>query len=419
MVLTRAFTSSKSAFTSLLKPRNNVLAVSGDSRPDQMFYESITPVPPAARGVAYHLRTLSKGRILVDDLYNFGTSGHTVSQWYDNLGAVIASGVGMCLIVIGTNSINNSTETFATISTKIHDGVIAIRDAGIVPIVATDGPRTDWDATEAALWHRVVNYVQSLQSIRGVVILDTLTSIVDTASTVGVPIAGQLVDTVHWGPSLAFTLAKRLLPLIEAWFPAPFILPASSGDLYHATDNPYGSLVLNPLLTGDVSGVPTSWAGAASGTGIALASSKEADGSYLMDVSGTPSTSLPSVMMSQAITLGNLNDGDKVVAAVEFNIDAGFTGLVCPSVILDNAVTLTRVWGGAVVSGDNPIITDLDYSGVAISAVYTHNAADPPASLTMRFRPYFYNGAAALASIYVTRAAAFKVASDYLAVPEW
>lgn len=417
MVLKRPFANAKVPFPALLRPRNNIMAVSGDSRPDQMFYETITPVPPAARGVAYHLRTLSRGRILVDNLYNFGTSGHTVSQWYDNLDAVIASGAGMCLIIIGTNSIHNSAETFETISTKIHNGAVRIRDAGILPIVATDGPRTDWDPTEAALWHRVVNYVQSLQSLRGAVILDTLTDVVDRTSAVGVPIAGQLVDTVHWGPALGFLYAQRLLPLIEAWFPAPFILPASSGDLY-AANNPDGSLVLNPLLNGDVAGVPTSWAGAASGTGIVLTSSK-GDGYYQMDVSGTPSSALPSVMMSQAITLGNLNDGDKVIAAVEFEIDQGHTGLVCPSVILDTGVTLTRVWGGAVVSGDGPLTSGDAYAGVAISAVYTHNAASPPGSLTMRFRPYFYQNVAALASIYVTRAAAFKVASNYLAVPEW
>lgn len=260
------------------------LAGIGDSLTYQNTYGS--PVLLRAIGFITWACVLSEGTLTFSNEHNFGKSGETSAQILSRLTAAIAkmkaSNIKFCTVHAGVNDISATnpvipaTTTVANLET-MYKTLLA---EGITPIGFPIMPRSYQMTTAVLQRQQYVNNMlrQKSQEIPGLIFFDPTTAISDSTLADGSPIGGTpptgataaealaraIADTsdgLHWSCRGAFKVGKRLLKAIYTRLQALPVMPGNASNLYHITENPYGSMVLNPTMQGSVASAATGTSG--------------------------------------------------------------------------------------------------------------------------------------------------------------
>ncbi len=218
---------------------------------------------------------------LVDSVlgYNFGVSGDTVVNMQNRFSEVVAKNPRptICTILAGTNDVkvgNSDTamqSAFLNIFAQARAAGIYMVVIPILPRNAVDGlASVDFTAAERLQMNRINSWLAAYcqQSGGAARFADPRPFLTSQADATGSMVAGGTVDGVHPSVRGCYYMAKALqaamADLIDSGSPDEFV---NSADLWDATSNPYGNMLLNPNMTGTggtasapVTGtVPTDW----------------------------------------------------------------------------------------------------------------------------------------------------------------
>ncbi len=202
---------------------------------------------------------------LVDSVlgYNFGVSGDTVVNMQYRFEAVVnmRPRPTICTILAGTNDVKvGTTDTamqsaFLSIFAQALSAGIKLLIMPILPRNAVDGAAgNDFTANERLQVNRINSWLASYcQSNRNTArFVDVRPYMTNQADATGSMIAGGTVDGVHPSARTCYYMGKTLREAAMDMIPGfactdEFVNP---GDLWDATLNPFGNMLLNPNFTG-------------------------------------------------------------------------------------------------------------------------------------------------------------------------
>lgn len=208
---------------------------------------------------------------------NFGVNSDTTTMMLARLPNVIAAAPAWCSFLGGTNDLTGdpTTAAYTTITNNIQTVYNTLTAAGIKLVLCTILPRSVWGSLTAPQiiiarnnMVRVNTWIRKFCATNtNVVLCDWYADVANPSSSTSDPVSGFLYDNLHPSPTGAYWMAKKLVRVMTPYLPSidTFDLLASGQyDLYDATNNPTGNLLVNPMLTGT--------AGTVSGTGASTAS---------------------------------------------------------------------------------------------------------------------------------------------------
>lgn len=367
-----------------LSPASAALAVFGDSRANQNASITYNPPSKLARGWAPMTEFLTRGRVRFDPrTHNFGVSGDSVQQANARLNTVLTSSASFVVLLVGTNSINALIDDSATVQAM----AISIRDAGKIPIIIAEWPRTfaSWSGSDpaksAAMLLAYARKLKAMRSNRGMHIVDVWPELADPASVLAEPRLNFMnADGLHNSPTNAFLTARKIADIVNLYLPDPGYGPLSNGDVYDPVLNPKGALNSNPLLAGTAGSAPTDYTTSVS-TGLTTTFTRSVVNgrdALHVNIAGTPSTSGPYFRLRQQIASSKLAPGDQIEAMMAIRIAAGHTGLISPATLADPNTSNLRAWGLVGYSDDTPLQISDGYGGVVFSSTYTVPETVPP-----------------------------------------
>lgn len=245
----------------LTRPKNNIVAIIGDSITNQCTGDNGTET----YGYLSNAQRQSDARFVFPLANNFGVGGDTTTQIRVRTPLVVASGAGLVIMLGGTNDRTSGL----TVQQSI-DNYKYMRDqfigAGQFVICVVPMPRGDQRNTTTK--SKVLTASQLVDAIRfrervlrempmdGCVAVDTWPVFADPASSTGEVIQGYTHDGLHPSPTGAFILGSLIATEIRKLLPLVPILPVGNSDIYNAVTNPYGLITINPMMMG-VTGAPS------------------------------------------------------------------------------------------------------------------------------------------------------------------
>lgn len=249
--------------TVLYSPSNGVVVAGlGDSITAQNTYGS----PLLMRSIGYMAWAicLSKGKINFSNDLNFGVSGQTTEQILARTPSAISSmkaqGTQFCVVHAATNDLSAiPTIAPATSVANLRSIYTQLLAAGISPIAVPVLPRSfSMTASQILRLQSTNNLIRSMaRSIPGVLVADPTLHITDQANASGFPLGANTasatamtVDGLHPSTRGAYWLGYEIVQSILAFLPAQSTQTWSQADLYDATDNQSGSIMLNPMMAG-------------------------------------------------------------------------------------------------------------------------------------------------------------------------
>lgn len=341
------------------RPVNRQVAVFGDSRSANAILVNGTTNQFYARGLLNWARVLSKQAFDHATTDVTGTGGFTSAQ-------VLASiQTGLPLTSAGTIVVlcsTNDRAAFLPASTSITN-LLAIqnlvRSYGKVLIWLNEMPRGSSNVlagSDLAAHLSVVSWLNAQSSIPGVYVANSFGRMVDPTSSSASPLSALFADGLHPDGNGSYVgPGQALLPIINSLFPYRPTLAPVTADAYDATNNPRGVLNANPMMTGTGGtknvGAGTSFTGSVAdnytaninnGTGVTVVASKVTTTTFggvaytdvaskdwqQFVISGTPTSASANLTMIVNTSVGgNIALGDVIDQTVEFEIDAGQTGL--------------------------------------------------------------------------------------------
>ena len=204
--------------------------------------------------------------------YNRGKSGETAEQCLARVSELDALPVRprFCSILIGTNNLTvNPTQTANSIMATIVSIVQAVQSRGITPVLCTLLPRgsgsaAGWGSLSAGqittARGRLMEINRQIRAYAGanpgVILADLFYSILDMSSATSDPIAGYTgggtgtPDYVHPNATGALLVGDAWWQAVQPYVNAAPRMMAGSGDVYNATENPFGSIVDSAWATG-------------------------------------------------------------------------------------------------------------------------------------------------------------------------
>lgn len=287
------------------RARGNVVALLGDSITDANFNATAGDLYQESTGYLTWFNALS-GQALIcpqrwnvnntklEVNYNFAVGGFHVDEVVAILPAVLAARPDWAIVMIGTNDIVSTTTELSTITSGLQTIYDTLWSAGInvvaIPILARTTFSTlsgaSLTAARQKLW-AVNRWIKRYASTSGrIIVADPNNYLVDPASATGDVIDGYLrEDGLHPGPKCGYYVGLALYNTLKELLPQ-FNQPDFSAqtDIYDATNNPTGNIVVNGMMNGTtgvatspVTGeVATSWTiNRASGSTITAVASKE------------------------------------------------------------------------------------------------------------------------------------------------
>lgn len=250
-----------------------ILGIIGDSRAAASY--TTTGVAPstskkfAPNSIVGWATFLSEQRIRSGSLWNKAVSGSLVSDLdgqFTNLLAVTPRCTHV-YVLTGTNSLAAGTPA-STCWSQLAAVLDRIRNAGMQAIVSTDLPRTVASMTTAYSQqsHQFNQLIRLNAPALGAMVVDPMRYLADPSNADGDPHSGYYYDGIHPATLGAYYAGLDLSNAILGRIPAG-TLPgfASRGDVFNATNNPYGNALGNGMFAG-TAGTNTSSGGAASGT---------------------------------------------------------------------------------------------------------------------------------------------------------
>lgn len=340
-----AFAAARKALGPRVRPKNNKVAVFGDSIASHASL--INGAAPninrrtMAHGYVPWAAFLSRQRFWFDPDWNGGVPGNTTTEALARLAAFLKTNdCGTVILDVGTNDGANSV-TVAQTKINIALMINMIRNDGRLVVLWTPRPR---DKTAVGLTMTDVlvrNHIQrrdhylSLHNPgNGIYVLDSWDFLGDRSSSNFAMIAGVHYDGLHpnqMGAYLDGLLLAKLFGIDRdpGLFPFVDVLPLSVMDNYSAADNPRGALNANPMMTGGSTNA-TSYS-AINGQGMTTTLSKVASGNKVWQqgvIAGTiTGTGLIWPVAQNPISAANLAVGDVIEGFCDFELDAGQTGI--------------------------------------------------------------------------------------------
>lgn len=204
--------------------------------------------------------------------YNRGKSGETAEQCLARVTELDALPVKprFCSVLVGTNNLTvTPAQTASDVMATIAQIVQAVLVRGITPVLCTLLPRGSgtsggWSpltggqiATARGKLMEINRQIRAYAGVTpGVILADTYFSILDFSSATSDPVAA-LTGGATGTPDFVHPNAPGSLLVGDVWWKAvaPYVNPAprmmaGAGDLYNATDNPFGSVVDSSWATG-------------------------------------------------------------------------------------------------------------------------------------------------------------------------
>lgn len=320
-------------------PLDRHIAVFGDSRTANCHGTVTAGENIENYGYAGWMALYADSRVRTTKARNGGVGGDTSAQWLARVGTTIAYGAKVVINLISTNDRGTANLSLDVTKTNLEAGIRAQLEAGIIPIIVAETPRGGANAltgTQLANHLAVRDWIKSYFPTIGVRVADPwpdLISTVPAEATAGLPKAGLFHDGLHPSPDGARIIGRHIAAQLIDLFPAKLLLPTFVS-AYEATNNKFGQLTANPLITGTagtLSGSANSTGVLADGwsctgsswTGGSVVLSKEANpsgGEYqVMTLSGTPTSSGSIVVFSQTISLANVANGNKLKAMAKIS----------------------------------------------------------------------------------------------------
>lgn len=185
-------------------------------------------------------------------LKNAGVAGNTTAQMLARLQAdVIDLAPAWCVVEVGPNDASGDVAV-ATTQANLTSIITTLQAAGIRVAVATPTTTTGHTAAQKQAVFDVARWLRSyaLTENRSVVLADFLSVWADPAT--GAPVTVLTDDGSHPSADGAQRLGKVLADALSPFIPAVRHVATSNADT--------GNLFTNGMLTGDVSGLATSWA---------------------------------------------------------------------------------------------------------------------------------------------------------------
>lgn len=339
---------------------------------------------------------LSKQAVSYSFTDNFGVGGDTTTQVLARVPAVIADAADICTVHCGTNDIYGGV-SYATTISNLASIWAALTGAGITVIAIPILPRAK-DSTSGLLplaqrymiqrinaWIRV-----NAPATPNVYLADPTPNIVDysaSGANLGDPIGGisaavtaYTYDGLHPANMGGFWIGKAVADVLALLTVPPGDTFKSPVDIYNATDNPNGNVLLNGHLAGSAGTISGSTTGtcATSWTlqGIAgtVAGSQTSftlpNGAALPEQTMTIGASSTVKMFQQRASLAGLATGDEVYAEVEVTVTSP-VNMTSIFLQLDDATTTARCLN-PVVSSYFPAV---DWTGVLRTPNFTLGAS--------------------------------------------
>lgn len=404
-------------------PNQPILGIIGDSRAAASYGTvgsapgTTTKFPPNSPiGWACFL---SNQVIKSGPIYNKAVSGSLITDMVGQFASLlqVTPKVTHVYILSGTNSFAAGV-TAATAWSDLLDLLKVIKRAGIVPIINMDLPRAlaSWTAANAQNSFQFNQLVRAYGPAAGALVVDPSRYIADSASASGDPLSGYYYDGIHPATSAAYYIGKELSDNIIAKLqPAPLAGFTSRGDVFNATNNPYGNALSNGLFVG-TAGTNTSSGGAASGTVADSWNNRTLDGtgtsvaSIVTRTDGKPGNLQQLVQTSGAGT-SNYRFSTIANPAINTNYPSGYSLVLEADIIVSSATGLEGM-GWTITNYDGTTVRDgvQCFGSTLISSTYfpfpgafSGRMRSPPLpfnslanQLLVRFETRVTNGAATI-----------------------
>lgn len=254
------------------------LGTIGDSRLANSYISPVSGAGAKSAGFQNQmtcswLRALSGQRIDILPQFQLAVSGATTTQILAQANAMAALAVkpDICLVNGGTNDFG-SAPTLAAANlafTNITSAATILINAGVVPVVEVDTPRTaaSWSANAGVVSAEYNRMLRIWCSRNNVLLSDCEAQYI--VPVTGEPAAGfNVSDGIHPSSTGSFVRAMSLLRVIEPLLGKHTWVASSPRDAYDATINPFGNMLANAIFagtggthtgTGASGTVPTSW----------------------------------------------------------------------------------------------------------------------------------------------------------------
>lgn len=306
--------------------------------------------------------------------------------------------------LIGTNDITSDRTAAQLIADLDYIFKVCV-DAGRVVLTSTILPRLSGGSGLTAAQRNVLMAVNAWIRERnmrtdGVLVSDPFRYAADPASATSDPFANETYDSstvgLHPAPAMAMRVGKIWAADWGTYIPLTRRLVGGAGDLYDATNNPYGNLATNGTLqtigatsgTGFAGNNPTGYtiqrvAGAGTWTGSAVARTDGVPGNWYQAAIALESNASAQYQMRQNIfgpQGGGTNTyaiGDQLFGEVELSIThTGSTNYVksvhVTATEYDRDGNVVFVAGAPYrYSGTNPLQRAEDYSIIARTPTWT------------------------------------------------
>lgn len=387
----------------------------GDSRIAQGWSTITTEWAPMARNILWWAEILSR-RVRINPRYDQAVSGITAQGLYSRIAGNTVNDWGFAakdtpqgaigVLLVLTNDVTVTSQTIAGLKTAIsyYDKIVEYYvSRGHRMILIADLPRdgTNLTAAQIDFLCYVSETIRRYRNSEWVEVVDVWPDVADPASTNCSPRTGIMqTDGLHLSNGCAYAIGRRIAEILDKWgLP---ILPdgcGSNADSYDVTNNPYGCINGNPMVTGTAgtvgtgaSGVSPDSHGLSAGTGLAVVGSQTSTvqngvlrDCFKMIITGVGGVGRQ-IQLDRNLSTASFLLGDRIQAGFEFKISAGHTNLESPYTRFQNgANTLPSGFIGVYDVASTPmnaVLTGEPIRGVAVTRPVIIESI--PASATLR-----------------------------------
>lgn len=281
-----------------ITPRNRLVAQYGDS----ITSRGTTATATTARGLLMQAQAMSLCRFEASHALNFGVSGDTTTMALARIGTVLAAKPGRVFTLIGTNDITGAVPK-QTIWDNIRTMADAFEAAGIPFDISTLLPRSYSMNTayrNALYWiNEKISREEEVRRSPYYNVIDCFSAMVDRSASTLSDIPASTDDGLHpigYGAQLC---ASPISAFYDRVYGPPAARLMTRDSVYSATDNPFGSLFVNPVCFG------TGGTVAASAAGVVMDNMtlERSTGSTLLLTGSKGAEPAPSGGASQIVTL--------------------------------------------------------------------------------------------------------------------
>lgn len=332
--------------TTPVLPLDRHIAISGDSRTANTHSGSAPNEIEEAYGYGSWMCQYTDGRVRISAARNGGVGGDTTADWLARVPAIIAYGAKVIVTLIGTNDRGGANLSLETSKRNIESGVRLQLQAGCIPILVAETPRTGLAGQQLSNHLALRDWIKSYFPTIGVRVADPWPDLVSrdaVEAAAGIPAAGLFHDGLHPAPAGARIIGEHIAKQLIDLFPAKLALPVYDAP-YDAVTNVTGNLNTNPLMAGtggSISGSAFATGVVATGytlvgsnftAGTSVASKEvhpEAGEFQVLKLGGTIVDPSSYTSLDQNISLANLDIGDKIqaIASVHHEGLAGVAGV--------------------------------------------------------------------------------------------